>query len=578
LEATVQELRNRGQDYTEIEVKSAHGGVPDVKRTLCAFGNMPSGGVLIFGLEEQSGFKAVGVRDSAALEQGIASQARQAVNPPVRVTFAEASFEDHTLLLAAVDGLPSDQQPCTTSGRAYLRQSDGDYVMSEAEVAQVQARRQRPRFDACEVPGTSVADLDAALVSRFLGEVRLASRRLAPLNDEEVLRNKGVLVHGSTSLTMAGLYALGSYPQRQCPSLAITAAVEGARSERARDLVHLDGPLPEMLDQAIEWVRRNTRTTVRFGVDGRGRDEAEIPMVAVRELIANALVHRDLSPHTQGKRVEIRLRDDLLVIGSPGGLWGLTVDQLGKQGGKSAVNEYLYEICKSVRTSDNARVIEGEGGGIRAVREALRDAGLKPARFIDAGVRFTALLPRHALLPPEDIQWLTSLPQAQSLSDQQKAVAVSMRHGTVWTNPLVRQEFPPIDSTEARALLQGLVAAGIAKTAGAKRGIRYLINDEFRVKPRRSAATIIREIPADSLLLSAPDGLHGMPSEVIKMKNAVPVVSALKSNGPLGIARLVEATGLSRRQVSYALGHLMEQGLVVRNGSQGDKSTTYDLI
>lgn len=94
---------------------------------------------------------------------------------------------------------------------------------------------------------------------------------------------------------------------------------------------------------------------------------------AIRELVANALVHRDLGPHTLTKRVEIRLLPDRLVIASPGGLWGVSTDQLGTARGESAVNEHLYAICTSLTTLEGARVIEGEGGGIGEAPSRGRD-------------------------------------------------------------------------------------------------------------------------------------------------------------------------------------------------------------
>ncbi|MDR0594549.1 MAG: hypothetical protein LBG60_15140 [Bifidobacteriaceae bacterium] len=114
--------------------------------------------------------------------------------------------------------------------------------------------------------------------------------------------------------------------------------------------------------------------------------------MAVRELAANALVHRDLSARTQSKRVEIRLLPDRLIIASPGGLWGVSRDQLGSAAGKSAVNEFLYGIARLVPTRDGHRVIEGEGGGIREAQESLRQVGLSPAQFVDTGVSFTAII------------------------------------------------------------------------------------------------------------------------------------------------------------------------------------------
>lgn len=71
------------------------------------------------------------------------------------------------------------------------------------------------------------------------------------------------------------------------------------------------------------------------------------------------------------------------MIASPGGLWGVSREQLGVPGAKSAVNEYLYEICRHLSTTGGTRVTEGEGGGIREAERELRDWQIDPPIFID---------------------------------------------------------------------------------------------------------------------------------------------------------------------------------------------------
>ena len=136
------------------------------------------------------------------------------------------------------------------------------------------------------------------------------------------------------------------------------------------------GPLPRMLTDAVARVSRAMRTSIRFGDDGHGRNVHEYPLVAVRELIANALVHRDLSEPALSKGIEIRLLRDRPIIPDPGGLWGLSVDQLGTRDGKSAVNEYLYNVCTFATDGEGRRVIEGLGSGIRDVRRAPLSPGI----------------------------------------------------------------------------------------------------------------------------------------------------------------------------------------------------------
>ena len=390
------DLRVHGGDFTSVEVKRGGGGCPDLTTTLCAFGNMPDGGLIVVGLDESQDFAPSGVSDPAAIEKGIASQARTGVVPPVSVSFDTVPIDGTQIVMAAVAGLPASDRPCRTGGRAYLRQADGDYVMSAQEEQQMLALHDRPRYDATAVEGTSVADLDQGLVQGFLRNVRASSRRMVGADDTTVLRRKGVLEADGPRLTLGGLYALGQYPQQFAPNLTVTAAVVTAPGspDRLVDLAHLDGPIPDLLNESLEWFRRNLRTGIRVGADGHNYDYPELPFPALRELVANALIHRDLGPNTQSKRVEIRLRDDRLVISNPGGLWGVSRQQLGLPGGKSAVNEYLYDICTFTETSQGARVIEGEGGGISEAQRALADWDVEMPIFIDKGVSFATVIMR----------------------------------------------------------------------------------------------------------------------------------------------------------------------------------------
>ena len=564
-------------------------GVPRCAETLCAFGNMPGGGTIIVGLDEAADFAATGVRSVADMEAGIAAQARTALNPPVAVDFQVAQVDGADVVITSVAGLPSHQRPCRTGGKAYLRQADGDYVMSEQEIQQMLSLRERPRYDAEALATTSPDDLDGPLVRAYLSEVRSSSRRLFSLPDDQILERKRV--RHSDLLTTAGVYALGTFPQEFEPSLSITAAVQLPREEgsRTRDLQHMDGPLPELLSQAMEWVRRNTQSTVRVGEDGRARDMAEIPLVAVRELIANALVHRDLGPHTRGKRVEIRLLDDKLVITSPGGLWGISSQQLGRPEGKSAVNEFLYDICKYTRTSEGDRVIEGEGGGIREVEASLRSAGLAPPHFIDKGISFTVVVPRHALLPLDDIAWLAANDGDRRLTPMEGQILTSMRHGQEWTNSLVRREFTGVDSREAHRALAHLVELNFAETVGERGATHYRLHPRWKVAQNPSQPQVLiseadrphSQDPLPDLVadVSAPVAEQGQGTGL----TAIPVrrtaaeqdVLDVLAGGARTAREIAQSSGLSINSVRYALRRLISQQSVTVTGGWGVRGTTY---
>ncbi|MDN6200443.1 ATP-binding protein [Corynebacterium flavescens] len=195
-------------------------------------------------------------------------------------------------------------------------------------------------------------------MSNFLHNVRHRTARVAKIGEDARLLQITNVTDDEGQLRMGGLYAMGLLPEATFPSLAATAAVRVSRDGsgvRTRNLKDFGGPIPLLLDETMEWVRDNLAEERAYTADGHTESRPELPMSAVRELLANAFVHRDLRPNTvgTGKRVEIRVLRDRLMIKSPGGLEGLSTAQLESTDlTKSAVNQRVYEIAKCLETPD----------------------------------------------------------------------------------------------------------------------------------------------------------------------------------------------------------------------------------
>lgn len=395
-------LRSRRGDSTLIEVKRAAGGMPDsTAETVCAFANMPDGGTLILGIDEQQNFAITGVAEPAQLEAAIVDQARSSISPTPTLTTATLTIKGKQVVIIEVSPLRLADRPAMLKGRAYLRQADGDYVMHEHELRMIDVEKLlmiEPRnYDSQGVPGLTRNDLVPELVAEYLRQARLRDRRLADRDDEEILRRTGIIM-SSGEPTLAGLYALGDYPQGVFPSLTVTAAVQtrnDAGQTRNRDLQHFTGPLPLLLDDVLGWCSRNIPLSRSYRSDGHILERPELPLTAVRELVANALVHRDLGPNTlgTGKSVQIRITPDALFIQSPGGLRGVSLQQLESDDhAQAAVNQRLYSVAQKLVTPDGFPLIEGEGGGIREVFRAAQEFGLPAPTLVNTGVQFKAML------------------------------------------------------------------------------------------------------------------------------------------------------------------------------------------
>lgn len=402
LSGLVAELRATGGDVTAIDVRSGAGGLPEsLTATMSAFANLPGGGTIVLGVDERTGYQPVALPDRAALKQALAAAARALV-PPVRLAIGDALVDGVPVVVADVRECGRSAKPCRvgSTGRAYIRLHDGDFELSPAEEGAFLAQREAPHPDRLPVEGAGLDDLDAEAVATWMATVRDCDPRgLGRFRDDrELLRRAGILTSRGQP-TVAGLLALGMHPQEWFPRYAIQAAVEPPAGEppaaRARGRTTITGSIPRMLDEALLWARRSFGSTISGGQGETVRDVFDYPLDAFRELVANALVHRDLDRWSAGYAVEVRARGDRLVIDNPGGLHGIGVDRLGRAAVTSARNARLAGICQYTRSpSSGALVIESLGTGIPIVTAALERAGLPPAHYVDSGIRFTVVLHR----------------------------------------------------------------------------------------------------------------------------------------------------------------------------------------
>jgi ATP-dependent DNA helicase RecG len=282
-------LRAAGDDTTEIEVKSAAGGLPgSLTATLSALANQPGGGTVILGLDERNGFRPVGLPDPQTLKQGLAAKART-LTPPVRLTIDDGVVDGQPTIVARVHECGRSAKPCrvAATGTSYIRGYDGDYALSDIEEQGFLSARKPPHFDRPPVDGASFDDLDAELVDTFLDGVRerdpMGLGRFT--DDAELLRRAGVTVANGQP-TVAGLLALGVHPQQWFPRYVIQAAAESRTADpvgaRARNQVVLSGAIPRMLDAAVLWARRTFDTFIVNEPDGTVRDRTAYPIVAFR--------------------------------------------------------------------------------------------------------------------------------------------------------------------------------------------------------------------------------------------------------------------------------------------------------
>lgn len=562
LRETLSQLRAFGDDTTLVECKTAGGGVPkNIGETLCAFANMPQSGAILLGVSERRGFEVTGVDDPAQMEKKVTSVNRAAVKPAPQLEFTHLSLEGKNVVVVEVTPLLPSEKPANYDGKPYLRQADGDYVMNSNDLKMLElsalAERQQAHFDFESVPGTDADVLDGEVLTGYLKAVRGSRSRISKIDDDAQLLQVTNVTNSEGNVRFGGLYALGFLPQSVEPALGATAAVRLSRGEgvgRNRNLTEIEGPLPVMLTEAMEWIQQNSDTVSRYTNSGHLVDEPEFPPSAIREVLANALVHRDLGPSVDvGKKVEIRITERMLIVVSPGGLRGLSVSQLESPVlTKSPVNKRLYEIARYLRTEDGERVIEGEGGGIQEILAATREARLPKPRFIDNGVEFKVLFPRGSRFTEEQNTWLKGLQSGgEQFTPTEEDLLVELQNHGATSFQAITQRYTPLGEQACRNMLRKLVGAGaIVESDGV-----FSLSGE---SPRQHSDFTARA-----------ESLAALGKNVPAVYQAIPPASAVT------LKELQATTGLSPAQLRYALEPLLDHAHVVMLGGQGQRSTTY---
>lgn len=478
-------MHEYGGDFLNIEAKTmTEYSSSALGPTMSAFANLPGGGSILLGIDERLSNPIVGVSDPHSFASRATDQGRKGFSSPLTIDTQIIPIGNASIVCLNIADAPTNDKPVyfRANKTAYIRQFDGDYAMSPQEEQQLLLRHKRPRNDLLPVPGTSVKDLDSRLLASFITSIRTESNVFTYSADEEILRNLNI-VTDSGELTRAGLYAMGTYPQRYLPTLSLTAAIE-PRSESGDDRAYqrkdFNGPLPQILDDATQWVIDNTSTALSVDSHGHGTITYRFPPVAIREVIANALVHRDMSEPALGRAVELRLNDKGLRITSPGGLWGLSVETLRSGRGKSAVNEHLYTIARHVY-GPRGRVIEALGSGIAAMQRTLRQADLHEPQFFDNAVSFTVIFPRSGTHSSTELVWLATFAD-HAFNKRQREALLDMKRGLTYSNARYRERFG-VDSSVARAELGALVDAGCVIRTGERRSTQYSLADNTPTEP-----------------------------------------------------------------------------------------------
>ena len=371
-----------------IEFKKANNDIPEnLYDTFSSFSNT-KGGIIIFGIDEKSGYKVTGINCSNPdiFQKKITEQTLK-MEPNVRPSITFCHYDNKLVASVEVPELDAFSKPCYYIGKgkmkgSYIRVGDADLPMSEYEIYSYDAFKYKFEDELRIKERVDYSNINEISLNAFVNDITSLKPNLLNVDKNTILKMNGIIDKNNMP-TLCGILNFGKYPQFFSPNLDIVCVqcagkeygIEDSNDVRFINNKRIDGTIEEMLKQALSFVAFNTKQSTRINQFGQREDISEYPMKAIREIILNALIHRDYSIHTENDPIRLTIFEDRIEVTNPGGLYGrLTLDDLGKT--RSDIrNPFIASILEILKVTENRY------SGIPTIYTECKKMGLMDPKF-----------------------------------------------------------------------------------------------------------------------------------------------------------------------------------------------------
>jgi len=370
--------------HTEFKEWPIH--ADDLAAALVAFANT-DGGQLVFGVNRDG--QIVGGGDADRAIQRVDQIAYQNCEPPLTVIQETVNAEDGATAL--VVNIPKgDQRPYrTNSGVYFIRTTSGRRRASRQELLRLFQASESLYYDEMLMLRASLRDLDMNALARYVEQVYQRTLDEFDMTPERLLRNLGLVKEqgGQPYPTIGCMLFFGREPQRFLPQARVVLArIPGDDLAAApSDVKTLDGGLPVMLEDAARFLRIHLRVSHKI-VGFEPEAQSELPEAALREVLVNALAHRD---YPIAAPVRVFVYDSSVEVRAPGALPNsVTVEAIRLRAAHVLRNPTIYTLFS------NLGLITGVGSGVYRAIQLVRQATGQELELYHQGNEFVVSLPR----------------------------------------------------------------------------------------------------------------------------------------------------------------------------------------
>lgn len=346
-------------------------------KTVVAFAN-GNGGKIVFGVKDNK--EIVGVENEFEVMDGIINAISDNCYPMIVPDISLHTLENKIVILVEIEGGKKKPYYLKSKGMqkgTYIRSGattriiEEDYVLKELVL-----EGENKYFDQQVCHGESVNDEE---IEKFCEWLEKLARKNSE-NDTEIrkitrntLLSWKVLEEKNGRIFPTNDYILLSGKENWEVSRKIQCGVfKGETRSIFVDKKEFEGSIIMQLEKAYQYVLEK----INLGSDIVGIyrvDKYEIPPKSIREVIANAVIHRS---YLEPNDIQIALYDNRLEITSPGMLLsGVNVKRM-KEGYSKLRNRAIASVFAYVN------IIEKWGSGIPRIMNEIREYGLQEPEFI----------------------------------------------------------------------------------------------------------------------------------------------------------------------------------------------------
>lgn len=418
-----------------------------IDRDMVALANT-RGGYILLGIEDKT-HNVMGATLTNDLKAKIHDLAR---NCEPSIAIANVEQIDNIIAIKISD---SPEKPHCCSAGYFRRLNGATQKMNQRELKLIfKQRDQRPPYEEQICESASLADVSEDKIRNFLSMANIHAEASSPL---DILHNLNLVSeHG---ISNAAMLCFAKHPRNHifhCEM--VLAAFKGNDGVNIYDRINIQDDLLTQFNQAISFFTKHLN--VRSEIIGVQRhDICEIPLEALREATANAIIHRDYA--MRGTSIIIEIHENRVSISNPGGIPnGISIHDIQKRSIRR--NERIADLFARI---DKA---ERMASGIKRIMKFTAEAGL-PAPDLKSDEFFEIIFARdpkykvhtHPNTTPIDLEHLKN-----HLSTRQLEILRALENHKLTPSEIIDQLEQPVSSRTLRRDLQTLKEQALIDAEG----------------------------------------------------------------------------------------------------------------